>query len=88
MLKTTQRLPPSDYSLEKCQELTAKLDDLHRKEESYWYLRSYMNELRDGDQNTGYFHYKAESRRRRNTIKGLEDEGGVWHCSELTLKGW
>jgi len=41
-----------------------------------------MNELRDGDQNTGYLHHKAESHRRRNTIKGLEDEGGVWHSAE------
>ena len=77
MVKLAQRLPPLDYSLEKCKDLTAKLDDLHRKEESYWHIRSCMTELKDDDQNTRYFHHNAESRRRRHTIKGLEDEGGI-----------
>jgi len=58
-LKATQRLPLSDFSTEKCKELMTTLDDLHRQEESYWHIRSRMNELRDGDQNTGYFHHKA-----------------------------
>ena len=51
-LKLAQRLPPSDYFLKKCKELRTKLDDLHIKEDSSWHIRSRVNELKDGDQNT------------------------------------
>lgn len=47
-------------------------------EEDYWHARARANELKDGDKNTSYFHHKASSRRRRNTIKGLEDDAGCW----------
>lgn len=39
--------------------LEEKLDDLLEKQEAYWYLRSRVAELKDGDKNTKYFHHKA-----------------------------
>lgn len=57
--------------LDKCRELVGELDELHRLEESYWHARARMNELRDGDKNTSYFHHKASHRKRRNTISQL-----------------
>ena len=41
-------------------------------------VRARENELWDGDKNTKYFHHKVSQRKRRNTIKGLLDENGVW----------
>ncbi|XP_056695804.1 uncharacterized protein [Spinacia oleracea] len=58
-----------------------KLEDLYEKQEAYWYLRSRVAEIKDGDKNTKYFHHKASQRRRRNEIKGLRDETGKW-CTE------
>jgi len=81
-----QKLPPSGDNVMKCKHLAAELDELHKKHETYWYIRARINELRDGDENTAYFHYKANSRRRRNTIKGLEGENGKWVDSEEELE--
>lgn len=55
------------------------MDDLHCKHEAYWYMRSRVSEVRDGDKNTSYFHHKASHRRSRNRMKGLFDSDGVWH---------
>ena len=61
-----------------CQAVANDLDAIHRLEESYWHARARANEIRDGDKNTKYFHHKASQRKRRNCIKGLLDENGVW----------
>lgn len=47
----------------------------------YWYLRSRVVELKDGDKNTQYFHHKASQRKKRDYVKGLFDAGGAW-CEE------
>lgn len=73
---------PDATMLEKCNSLTRELDELHRREETYWYARARANELRDGDKNTSYFHHKASSRQKRNKIGRLKDPEGVWRSSE------
>jgi hypothetical protein len=42
----------------------------------YWAQRSRINWLKFGDQNTGFFHHFASSRRARNKIKRLKSENG------------
>jgi hypothetical protein len=85
-LKAAQRYPPDANMLVKCKRLTEELNELHRLEESYWYMRLRANELRDGDQNSKYFHHKAGSRCRRNAIKDLNDDFGVWKTNKTYIE--
>ncbi|CAB4268750.1 unnamed protein product [Prunus armeniaca] len=78
--------PLTPQTVETRKELTAKLDSLMAKNEIYWRQRSRALWLKAGDRNTKYFHYKASSRKRRNTISGLEDENGIWQTSEPELE--
>ena len=47
-------------------------------DEVMWKQRSRINFLKEGDQNTSFFHTKASNRKQRNWIQGLEDEYGLW----------
>jgi len=43
-----------------------------------WKQRSCNSWLRDGDNNTKYFHSRATQRNKHNYIPSLEDDNGVW----------
>lgn len=58
-LRRTQEQPISFSACQVCVSLEKQLDDLNAKQEAYWYLRSRVSEVRDGDKNTKYFHHKA-----------------------------
>ena len=45
-----------------------------------------MNEIRDGDSNTKYFHHNASSKKKRNLIRGLEDLVGSWRTSKADIE--
>lgn len=51
---------------------------LLEKQEIYWKQRSKQFWLREGDQNTKFFHNYATGRKKRNQIKKLKDKNGVW----------
>lgn len=55
-----------------------EVDDLLIKEEIYWRQSSHVQYLKDGDCNTKFFHLRASLRKRRNLIKGVLIEEGVW----------
>ena len=55
-----------------------ELDSLHAKNEAYWYLRSRVVEVKDGNRNTLYFHHKASQRKKRNNIFDIRDRFGEW----------
>lgn len=57
------------------QEAEAKLEVVFLEEEVYWRQRSRELWLRWGDRNTRWFHNHASYRKKRNTIRGLEDGG-------------
>uniref|UniRef100_A0A803N5Y0 Reverse transcriptase zinc-binding domain-containing protein n=1 Tax=Chenopodium quinoa TaxID=63459 RepID=A0A803N5Y0_CHEQI len=76
-LEEWKKQVPDATMLERCMEIVAELDELHRNEESFWHARARANELKDDDRDTSYFHHKASHRRLRNFIHRMEDESGV-----------
>lgn len=48
-LSVWQKGQANAVMLQKCGELTEELDELHRKEETYWHARARASELRDGE---------------------------------------
>lgn len=66
--------------------LETKLHDLLHLEQDFWKQRSKVFWLTDGDLNTKFFHQQASNRRRKNSIKGLFDENGVWCNDEEDLE--
>lgn len=77
-LHEAQKAPIFAASCELCSDLEHKLDDLNAKHEAYWYLRSRVADIKDGDRSKKYFHHKASQHKRRNFIKGIYDSSGVW----------
>ena len=58
--------------------LRGELRDLLSREEKLWQQRSKQHWLKDGDQNTSFFHGKASQRFRRNSVKRLRNSNGDW----------
>ena len=54
------------------------IENLLKQEEIYWLQRGRANWLLHGDRNTSFFHNAATTRKKRNQIKKLMDENGVW----------
>ena len=47
-----------------------------------WRQRARTQWLAKGDKNTKYFHAVATQRKRRNFIKGIRDDEGVWQAED------
>ena len=41
--------------------------------------------MKSGNKNTKFFHGSATQRKRKNFVKGLKDDNGVWHEDEDTF---
>lgn len=52
-----------------------------------WQQRSRVQWLQSGDKNTKFFHGVSTQRKRRNFIKGLQDENGTWQDNEEVVSG-
>lgn len=66
--------PPNDDRLA----LEDKLNSLLHQEHAFWLQRAKVFWLMDGDLNTKFFHRCATNRKRKNQLKGIFDENGVW----------
>jgi hypothetical protein len=56
------------------------------EEELYWHKRSNENWLLKGDNNTSYFHKKANGKKRKNTIFQLDKDGETIEKEEDILQ--
>ena len=61
--------------------LSQRLNELLSCDEVYWRQRSRAIWLKEGDRNSKFFHRRATNRRKRNKLKGLFDQHGVWQTS-------
>ena len=60
-------------------QLRREINELLDCEETIWRQRSKTHWYREGDRNTKFFHARAsERRKKKNTILGLWNDGGVW----------
>ena len=62
---------------EEQKELRSQLHRLLKQDELKWLQRYKDNEIRDGDNNSNYYHAKVNGRRRNNMITSLEEKEGV-----------
>ncbi|XP_030939934.1 uncharacterized protein LOC115964836 [Quercus lobata] len=62
--------------------LKKELNVLYDNEEKMWQQRSRIQWLKNGDQNTRFFHGSTTERKRQNFIKGLRDEQRVMQKDE------
>ncbi|KAH1047687.1 hypothetical protein J1N35_038471 [Gossypium stocksii] len=67
----------SDAVLEEIIEIKLELNFEADRDELFWEQRARVNWLRLGDRNTAFFHKSATYRRRKNMIRGLENEDGI-----------
>ncbi|XP_062021454.1 uncharacterized protein LOC133738034 [Rosa rugosa] len=78
--------PFSSEQYEEQRRLHVRQNQLLALQETYWRQRSRALWLKDGDQNSAYFHRVASQRRNKNTIKGLLTPLGVWETDHLALR--
>uniref|UniRef100_A0A803PV21 Reverse transcriptase n=1 Tax=Cannabis sativa TaxID=3483 RepID=A0A803PV21_CANSA len=72
-------------AIQKYKEAEVKLQEVLLQREIFWRQRSKQLWLREGDQNSKYFHAMASSRRRNNSIHKLRREDGTWSDWESDL---
>ncbi|CAL1395984.1 unnamed protein product [Linum trigynum] len=78
-------LRKTNVVLDQRRTLESELAALDHDEELFWKQRSRANWLKGGDKNTNYFHWKASSRKKRNTLKKLQDEAGKRYVGQEEL---
>ncbi|KAL0355849.1 UNVERIFIED_CONTAM: putative mitochondrial protein [Sesamum radiatum] len=67
--------------------IRTQLMDFESREMLRWQQRSKQHWLANGDGNTTFFHSRASTRKRLNTISKLKDSNGVWQEKEEDIQG-
>jgi len=67
--------------------ISDRMDELLYRKEMMWLQRSRIAWLKEGDQNTSYFHKQAVWRAHKNKIKKLKDPSGDW-CEDPKQMQW
>ena len=69
---------PTIENLSQLRKQKKKVNDLLQKQEIMWRQRFRVDWLREGDQNTKFFHGQATMRKRKNKISKLKNSNGDW----------
>ena len=77
-LEKLRRGPMNAESRSRQKEVLVLIENLLDQEEIFWLQRGRANWLMNGDCNTAFFHNAATARKKRNNIKKLLDDTGVW----------
>ncbi|CAM8995780.1 unnamed protein product [Rhodiola kirilowii] len=72
----------SQASTEKEKQIASEIDEWLVREEFMWAQRSRVSWLGEGDNNTRFFHLKANARKKFNTISSLVDRDGISHTDQ------
>lgn len=84
-LENIQNLPRNSETMSKEEELVHEIYEWLLREEILWKQRARTDWIREGDNNTKYFHRHASARRSKNTVVALEDEKGSLCKDEASL---
>lgn len=71
--KEACKLTPAEAKHE--QEIQEQLSVILKQEEIYWLQRSWLQWLKEGDENTKFFHVVANGHRNRNFIPSIKLNG-------------
>ena len=63
-----------------------QLEEVLAQEEIMWLQRSRCSWYNEGDKNTRYFHYMANSRKKRNRIEALKGDDGEWEYDPMKIR--
>ena len=69
----------------KVRELKEEINILLDREAKMWSQRSCTLWLKNGDNNTKFFHCRATQRHRKNKIGGIMDEDNIWRVDNIGL---
>jgi hypothetical protein len=64
------------------------MSEVFYKEQMLWLQRSRITWLKEGNMNTRFFHQKVIRRARKNKIKKLKYDEGVWKDTPLIWRAW
>lgn len=67
--------------------MESELTSAIKRKDVYWRTKSIVQWLQEGDKNTRFFHAQTMKRRRRNCIRGLEEDDGTWCNDRLRIHG-
>ncbi|CAM8948289.1 unnamed protein product [Rhodiola kirilowii] len=85
-LQHLRQRPRSNSSIVQEQQICTEMDEWLRREEIMWHQRSRVLWLKAGDNNTAFFHKKANGRRKANFITQLRDSSGRIHTDQDALR--
>lgn len=74
------------FDAHRVRQLEADLLHAVRMEEVYWCRKSRVQWLHEGDKNTKFFHAQTLKRKRRNAIRGFEEEDNTWCIDDQRLR--
>ncbi|GAV61916.1 hypothetical protein CFOL_v3_05441 [Cephalotus follicularis] len=84
-LENLQNEPVTGDTIDDIKQVSRVLNEVLEREETLWKQRSKISWLKEGDNNTTFFHSKANQRRKRNTIRGLLHENGRWVTNQVEM---